>query len=82
MVTSCAECDRTVSPGGGGWYRCGNCGHESLRDVSASVARDLYVHWCQFDAPDRVSEADLRDVAREAFRQGDLFAAVLAERQS
>lgn len=77
---NCERCDDPVSVNAGGWYRCRSCGHESLRDSpSLDIAKALYTHWCSYDAPDPVSESQLRHVARESIRQGDLFADELAK---
>lgn len=72
----CEACDDPVVVGSTGWYRCRSCGHESLREPvpALDVAKALYTHWCTYEAPDRVSDDDLRAAAAEAIRQGDLFA--------
>lgn len=76
----CEACDDPVLVGSSGWYRCRSCGHESLREPlpSLDVAMALFTHWATYEAPDEVSERDLRQVAAEAIRQGDLFADVWA----
>lgn len=72
----CDACDDPVMIGATGWYRCRSCGHESLREPmpALDVAKALFTHWATYDAPDEVSEEQLRQAAAEAIRQGDLFA--------
>lgn len=75
-VVPCDNCDDPISLGPSGWGRCRSCGHETLREAPAlDVAKTVYTHWLTFEAPDRPSEGQLRTVAREAIRQGDLFEA-------
>lgn len=72
----CEACDDPVMCGATGWYRCRSCGHESLREPmpALDVARELFTHWAMYEAPDTVSDEQLRAAAAEAIRQGDLFA--------
>lgn len=69
------HCDDPVSASPAGWYRCRSCGYELLRSLPAlSVAAAVYVHRCQFDLSEEATDDDLRRVAAECIRQGDLFA--------